>query len=90
MLHTSFEWHPVFVSFNGGRNDAKTLDEYQDIVELLDDDYLTDTELNILPKNKLRNSITTNVWHCLLVKRRMIFQEMYVYLVQLQESLRVV
>ncbi|MBI96018.1 hypothetical protein CL656_02630 [bacterium] len=43
-----FEWHPVVVSFNGGRNDAGTLDEYQDIVELIDDDYLTDTELNIL------------------------------------------
>ena len=40
-----FEWHPVVVSFNGGRNDAGTLDEYQDIVELIDDDYLSDCDL---------------------------------------------
>ena len=43
-----FEWHPVVVSMNGGRNDAGRLDEYQDIVELKDDGYLTHTELNIL------------------------------------------
>ena len=40
-----FEWHPVFVSFNGGRNDAETLDEYQDIAHLIDDDYLTYSEV---------------------------------------------
>ena len=40
-----FEWHPVFVSFNGGRNDARKLDEFKDIAELIDDDYLTDCDL---------------------------------------------
>ena len=48
-----FEWHPVVVSMNGGRNDAGRLDEYQDIVELKDDGYLTHTELNILTQEEV-------------------------------------
>ena len=48
-----FEWHPAVVSMSGGRNDASVLDEYQDIVELIDDDYLTDTELNILTQEEV-------------------------------------
>ena len=40
-----FEWHPVVVSFNGGRNDAETLYEYQDIVDLVDE--ASDIDWNI-------------------------------------------
>jgi hypothetical protein len=41
-----FEWHPVVVSMSGGRNDAFGLDEYKDIVDLIDGDCFTDSDVN--------------------------------------------
>ena len=40
-----FEWHPVVVSLNGGRNDACVLDEYPDILEFKDEEFFTYSEL---------------------------------------------
>jgi hypothetical protein len=39
-----FEWHPVVVSFNAGRNDAKKLEDYDSMLELFDDEMYLDEE----------------------------------------------
>ena len=39
-----FEWHPAVVSFNGGRNDATNLEEYEGLLELLNNETYSDKD----------------------------------------------
>ena len=68
-----FEWHPVVVSFNAGRNDAKKLEDYDSMLELLNDETYSDEDALIYAEKlaerdyydarlKLLTSKTTNTF----------------------------